>query len=821
MTRTLGLAFLIAAVVAPAAGAAEITSGPLRAEIGGDPWRLAFHGPGGVTLEQAPGTGTGPSGTLGFRTAAGWRRATRVVSDRTEEGAYLAELETTDPEGRRLAVRIAPAADGVLAVEAAVTGSAAGITATGIAFVADPSERYLGFGERSNAVDQRGNEVENYVAEGPYQPEERPFLYAFVPPWGYHPRDDATYFPMPWLLSTRGYGVLVDNDETSRHLLGSADRDAWSVEVDAPRLRFRVFAGPRPVDVLGRLTEAVGRQPAPAAPWQLGAWFHTGQANQVPLEEERRLVKLLRDADAPVSAVETHMRYLPCGAAVGRREGERARTAFFHEAGLATLTYFNPEICTAYEPVWSDAVSAGVLQKDSAGDPYVFSAYVGDRTPPQTPVGQIDFTAAGAFDFFSALLSQATEDGHDGWMEDFGEYTPPDAHAANGETGATMHNAYPVHYHRAGYEFARRQGRPIIRHVRSGWTGVAPYAQIVWGGDPTTDWGFDGLGSAVKNGLSMGLSGISSWGSDIGGFFSLGLRQLTPELLVRWIQFGAVSGVMRTKAGGVAIPAKQRPQVWEPAILPHWRRWAHLRTQLYPYLVAADAEYRASGLPIMRHLALVYPADREAAAREDEYLFGPDLLAAPVVTPGQRRRRVYLPAGEWVDLWRSAFFEELNGGIELEGGKLIEGGRGAVLPAPLAELPLLVRAGSVIPLLPRDVDTLSDYGAGDLVHLRERRGRLDLLAFPRGRRSARLYERERLVSTERRGRWDLRIRGARTRSYHLQAALGTLRRPFIPCGVQVGRRRLGRSSWTYDPESRVLRVAFRVRRGTLRALARC
>ena len=113
---------------------------------------------------------------------------------------------------------------------------------------------------------------------------------------------------------------------------------------------------------------------------------------------------------------------------------------------------------------------------------------------------------------------QAVEDGKDGWMEDFGEYTPPDSVHANGLPGSQMHNRYPVDYHCAGWSFAQRAPRPIARHIRSGWTGAARCAQVVWGGDPTTAWGFDGLDSAIKNGLTMGLSGVSIWGSDIGGF---------------------------------------------------------------------------------------------------------------------------------------------------------------------------------------------------------------------------------------------------------------------------------------------------------------
>ena len=104
-----------------------------------------------------------------------------------------------------------------------------------------------------------------------------------------------------------------------------------------------------------------------------------------------------------------------------------------------------------------------------------------------------------------------------------------------------------------------------MRFQRSGWTGAARCAQVVWGGDPTTTWGFDGLSSAVKQALSIGMSGVSRWGSDIGGYDTLGNNpQLTPELLKRWIEFGAVSGVMRTKLSGIAIPSYTRPQIFDP-----------------------------------------------------------------------------------------------------------------------------------------------------------------------------------------------------------------------------------------------------------------
>src|SRR4051812_12556469 len=108
----------------------------------------------------------------------------------------------------------------------------------------------------------------------------------------------------------------------------------------------------------------------------------------------------------------------------------------------------------------------------------------------------------------------------------------------------------------------------------------------------------------------MGLSGVGVWGSDIGGFFQLFDNDLTPGLLDRWVQFGAVSGVMRTEANGFSIPEKTgRPQVFDKERIGNWRRYSKLRTELYPYIRAAAAEYTRSGMPIMRALALAYPGD--------------------------------------------------------------------------------------------------------------------------------------------------------------------------------------------------------------------
>jgi len=815
--RRLLLALLTAATAAAPAHAATVTSGPLRADLAEAPWRLSFTGPGGLRLSESAKTGNGATGTLGFRAQARWFHATRVLKATSLPGGGLeATAATTDPGGRRLLVRLAPGGDGAIALEMEILGERGDVEALGIGFEAAAGERYLGFGERPERVDHRGATVESFVADGPYQTEERPFLTGFVPPAGYRLRADATYFPIPWLLSTRGYGVLIENDETVYHRLGSDDPGAWSVEVvggpegtgtwPAPAvLKARVFAGPRPADVLRRMSAHLGRQPAPDAPWVLGPWFQPGGST----DEQVAQIEALRKADAPVSVAQTYLHYLPCADHLGAgvRDAEKARVARMHSLGVAITTYFNPMVCTNH-PAYAEAAAGGAFTADRSGAPYTYRY----STDSQFLVAQVDFLGAPGRALYGRLLGEAVADGHDGWMEDFGEYTPLDSRSAGGADGTRVHNRYPVDYHCAAHDYVKRQPRPVVRFQRSGWTGAARCAQVVWNGDPTTDWGFDGLASAVKGALSLGLSGVSTWGSDIGGFFALGQRKLDPELLERWVQFGALSPVMRTQRNGIALPEKARPQIEEPGQLANWRRYTKLHTQLYPYLAAADAEYRRSGLPVMRHLALAFPDDARAGAREDQYLFGGDLLAAPVLEPGATERALYLPAGDWVDLWRSARYDEASGGLVLGRPSTLAGGRDVTLPAPREELPLLVRAGAVLPLLPADVDTLATGAPGGTVELRDRLRTLELLAFPQGRWSTRLADGELLRSHVGRHGWRLRFESAKTHSLSVQAAL-----PRKPCRVTVGRTRL--RGWTY--RDGVLRARWRAKRASLIAHSRC
>ena len=795
------LALVALAIALPAMAAVPgVRSRSIRADVAETPFALTFADPEGSWVLLSASAAAGGPGALSVRTAGGWIHATTVATIRNEPGGLRAVVRTDDPQGGTIDFHMRRAGDGVVEVEATFAGGAA-IVGWGAAFVAASDEQFFGLGERSDTAEHRGARVESYVSDGPWITADRPLIAGILPPPGFRARDDATYFPMPWVLSSRGYGVLVDNDETVYHALAVPERpDAWSIEVvGAPdgmaarpgpaALRFRVFAGPRPADVLRRFTAALGRQPPPAAPWVFGPWY------QGPALQE------MRDADVPISVSQTYLHYLPCG---NDRANEPERTSAAHALGYAITTYFKPMICTSYQPAFDRAAAAGALTTRADGQPYVYQYF----TSRFFDVGQFDFSAPAGRRAYGALLQLAVDDGHDGWMEDFGEYTPLDSHSADGRDGGATHNRYPTDYHCAAYDFTRKQRRPIVRFQRSGWTGAGRCAQVVWSGDPTTAWDFDGLASVVKAGLGMGLSGVSRWGSDIGGFFSLLGPDLTGELLMRWVQLGAVSGVMRTERDGIAIPAYDRPQVDDPDQLANWRRYSKLRTQLYPYLVAADREYRRSGMPIMRHLVLAYPDDPLAAEREDEFLFGPDLLVAPVLVPGATTRDAYLPMGDWVDFWRAIEFSSADGAFTMRDGDVLEGFATHSVPAPLDELPLFVRAGAMLVFLGPDVDTLADYGAGapGLVRLADRADVLHVLAFPRGDTDGRFLERGKWRSRETPGRWTLRARAERRSTWTLEASLGTLATPFTPCTVSVNGRLLPAAGWTYDAASGVLRV---------------
>jgi alpha-glucosidase (family GH31 glycosyl hydrolase) len=239
--------------------------------------------------------------------------------------------------------------------------------------------------------------------------------------------------------------------------------------------------------------------------------------------------------------------------------------------------------------------------------------------------------------------------------------------------------------------------RPWSLH-RNGFAGTARYGGWIWSGDTMSRWAT--LAAHVPVGLNHSLSLTPFWGSDIGGFVAT--RELTGELYTRWFQFAAFNPLFRSHGrtwhlrlpwgwntgeyGPIETPGHPDPSELQNAeVEPICRKYLELRYQLLPYNYTLMREACDRGLPPMRALWLHYPHDPAAVGLGDEYLWGRDMLVAPVVEKGAKMRRVYLPAGVWYDFWT---------GEKLAGSRWIE------RPVDLATMPLYVRAGGIIPLDP-------------------------------------------------------------------------------------------------------------------------
>ena len=811
-----------------------VDAGALKLRVAESPWNMSFYDAAGeLVLVELPAVDDSPTGSLGIHLGPpppgngqnealppvmdgepstppardeNWVHATEVESSSYEGDAYVATILTTDP-ARKLELTAAPDPDveGAIAISVRPLDTA-GVQAIGVGFVLEEEERLVGFGERSNAVDQHGWDLEHYVADGPYYDgQEYAVMGDVLPPAGTRWRPDTTYFPIPWLLSSRGYGVLIDNDEISYHRLGSDSPDAWSTEVETHELRFRVFGGPAPVDALRRYSFTVGRQPRDYAPWFFGPWLQTD--NDAQITE-------FREADIPTSLNATYLHYLPCGSQQGREDEQRERTAANHDMGVAIHTYFNPMICVSYEPAFSISEDMDALIKHDDGTTYIYdySSNLGNSFE----VSQFDFAAENGVAAYKMLTDEAIDHGYDGWMEDFGEYTPLDARSEDGATGTHFHNRYVRDYHCGAYEATLDAGKPLARFTRSGWTGSPACSPIVWGGDPTTGWDYDGIESSMFRALSMGTSGVGIWGSDIGGFFAMFGRFLSDEMFDRWIAYGGLSVVMRSQKNGVALTPHDRPQPWDEDHQPVWRLYSKLHTQLYPYIQAAAETYYASGRPIMQHHVLTHPDNPEATARDDQYMFGSSILVAPVYTEGATERELYLPEGDWVEWWRSVTYGEEDGSFSITGTTVHSGGRSVNVSAPIPEIPMFVEAGAIIPMLSPDVFTLAEYGDdGAIVHASDRDDLLHVLAFPRGQTAGAFYDDGFWTSTEDDIDWTLTIENDRERTIHLEATMNTRLTPVPVCGVSLDGEPLPDDAWSFDETTSILEATYTTTSGDL------
>ncbi|WP_128976347.1 glycoside hydrolase family 31 protein [Streptomyces roseicoloratus] len=511
----------------------------------------------------------------------------------------------------------------------------------------------------------------------------------------FSPGDDPLYITMPVQLvvaDASTHLAFYDNSWDGRVVLAEGEEGAGSghdrpgtgeVRMDGGPLRCWVVVG-TPARVLHGWAALTG---APALPpsWALGpqhARWGFGSEREV-----RRVVDGYRDRGLPLSVLHLDIDHYD-GHRVFTVDRERfpdlpGLAAELRGRGVRLVSIVDPAVKAAPgDPVYDAGRAAGAFVRDDRGEEVHGVVWPGDCAYP-------DFTDPAAREWWGGLYEERLRQGFSGVWHDmnepvsfapFGDPTLPRSarHALEGRGGdhREAHNVYGVAMARAGYEGLRRlrpEERPFL-FSRSGWAGMQRYGGT-WSGDVATGW--PGLRASLALVLGLGLCGVPYSGPDVGGFDG----SPSPELFLRWYQLGAWLPLFRTHAAFDA--GRREPWEFGPEVLEHARAALAERERLRPYFVTLSRLARLTGAPYVRPVWWGTPEDRALRDCEDAFLLGDSLLVAPVLSRGTDRRAVRLPRGRWYDTAT---------------GEAYEGPGQVLLDAPLSRVPVLARAGAVIPV---------------------------------------------------------------------------------------------------------------------------
>lgn len=460
----------------------------------------------------------------------------------------------------------------------------------------------------------------------------------------------TTNYPEPTVLCSGGWALSLGNAEYAE------------LDVREPgRLRVHVWAGAATIDLFegapADLTCQLGARfgPRHALPqWALGGAIVGLKDGQRSFDRLEALI----NAGAAIAG-------LWCEDWVGIREtsfGRRlfwdwqwnadrypdlpARIAALKASGIRFLGYVNPYLA-ADGPLYAEAAARGLFARRLDCDaPYLVDFGEFDA-------GVVDFTNPAACEWFAeeVIGKRMLDFGLDGWMADFGEYLPTDLRLHDGDP-MQEHNRWPVRWAEVNARGVASRGRTgdALWFMRAGHTGVQAHCPLLWAGDQSVDFSrHDGIGTVITAALSSGLVGNAFSHSDVGGYTSLFGNIRSAELLLRWYELGAFAPVMRTHEGN--RPGDNLQIDTAPELIAGFVRWSRVHAALAPYAQHLVAEARETGLPAMRALFLHYPQDRETFTIQDQFLYGADLMVAPVIEAGAVMRKVYLP-GQAGTAWR-------------------------------------------------------------------------------------------------------------------------------------------------------------------------
>ncbi|MEV2267139.1 TIM-barrel domain-containing protein [Nonomuraea africana] len=524
--------------------------------------------------------------------------------------------------------------------------------------VAAPDEAFAGFGESFTPLDKRG---------------QRPLMWNFD---AFGAESQRAYKNVPFYLSSRGYGIVVDSGLPTEFDVCQSTHSTVQIVVPDDLIDYYVIAGPTPSDVLDRFDRLTCR-PALPPKWAFGTWISSGffvDTQERVLDRARKI----RERGIPCDVLhldtywqtEGHWSDLRWDA--DRFPDPDAMLAELDGMGFKVCLWMNPYV-SHLSPLFAEATE--YFLKNPDGEVYVADCWHGSYPA----CAFVDFTNPEAVAWFQGLLRPLLRQGVQVFKTDFAEGVPHDARAHNGMSGTELHNVYSLLFNDAVAEVTREVHGHTLVWARSSFLGGQRHS-AQWSGDIATSYA--AMGSTIRGGLSHGLSGIPFWSHDAGGFTG------TPsdDLYVRWAQFGALSPLVRFHGTTSREP-------WEfPAVEEEVRAAIRLRYSLMPYLYSAAVESARTGAPMMRALCVDYPDDPVAWRADLEYLLGRDLLVAPMTSP-TGERQVYLPQGDWVDYWS---------------GETLTGGRYVTVVKPLAQIPLFVRHGALIPTA-EPGDTVGDH----------------------------------------------------------------------------------------------------------------
>ena len=598
---------------------------------------------------------------LSWTTLFGMWRFLRDGEKRTRFDGYAGSEAIED--GARVRYESSDGGEALLDIVASSAGlhitldTAADYQALSLPIECDAEASFHGWGAQYNATDQRGETFELFTQE---QGLGRTGTPGTLSPAGH---EHTSYYPMPYFMDARGYGMSVDTDHRTLVDLCATDPAVARIEVEASApLEADVLLGPTPAKVIEQLGAKVGR-PAQPPSWAYDLWIGSQGGREAVLAE----VDALEAADIPVGVFWVQDWTGPRPNA-GGGSGVQYRWVADEEhypdlAGMISelngrgyrfLSYVNPFIMPNLPDHFDDMAEAGLLIQDEDGEPLLHASPAGDASHP-------DLTNPKTRDYVKGFLSDMVSDlGMDGWMADFGEWMPPEAVLSDGSDAPGYHNRYPEAWHRLSREVMddlRPDGDWVV-FSRSGWTGQQSVAQVVWCGDQEASFEpGDGLPTVVPCMLNYGLSGVPFVTHEIAGFSG---GPSTKELYLRWIELSAFSPIMRTHEGD----NKDDNWSWvkDEETIAHLRRFAKIHQLLGPELEALASDAAKTSMPLVRHLMIEFPEDVDSRAINDQFMLGSELLVAPIVAEDATTREVYLPPGVWFHVWSG---DEHQGGTTI------------------------------------------------------------------------------------------------------------------------------------------------------------